>query len=154
MKNTYEGKWVIDTNILVYVLDLHSSHQRAAADLFHKIYRESIDAVVGQQNIIEAERVLVQVYKRLPEEAIEAVSGLVTDYHLSIITPIGTTYQRFHKILHSVPHAKTVDFFDYYLAATMLDNGITNIFTANTQDFSTIPGIRAVNPFLPSRPRV
>jgi len=29
------------------------------------------------------------------------------------------------------------NFFDYYLAATMLDNGIPNIFTANAKDFST-----------------
>ncbi|MBI2445074.1 hypothetical protein HYV43_01665 [Candidatus Micrarchaeota archaeon] len=32
-------------------------------------------------------------------------------------------------------------------AATMLENGITTIYTENVEDFEKIPGIKAVNPF-------
>ena len=38
------------------------------------------------------------------------------------------------------------DIHDLHLAATMLSNGVTKIYTFNTKDFEPIPGIEVMNP--------
>jgi predicted nucleic acid-binding protein len=42
---------------------------------------------------------------------------------------------------------KSLDFFDAQIVATMLDNGISTIYTVNEQDFAIFEEIKAVNPF-------
>src|SRR3989338_1161472 len=101
MKNTLNGKWVFDSNLLIYGLDKSSSR-------YHDVYH-------------------------------------LDELDIYIITPINKTHSIFFEILSN--SSDPSDIFDYYLAATMLDNGINRILTINTKDFSKIPGIEAVNPF-------
>lgn len=151
MKITYEGRWVIDSNIFVYATDDRSAHYEAARMLFRRALDGEFQPVVAQQNIVESERVLIQVYKQKPTDVLASMEEILTNFGFFIIAPKITTYQQFHGLIQKA--SGKFDFFDYYLVATMLDNKIANIFTANTKDFSMIPSIRAVNPLLPPQPR-
>lgn len=151
MKIIYEGRWVIDSNIFVYATDDRSAHYEAARMLFRRALDGEFQPVVAQQNIVESEHVLIQAYKQKSIDVLSRMEEILINFGFSIIIPKTTTYQRFHGLLKII--SGRFDFFDYYLAATMLDNGIANIFTDNAKDFSMIPGIRAVNPLLPPQPR-
>ena len=145
MMNILKGKWVFDTNLFIYFLNESSPFYDRARQLFAKITSEKINPYLGQQNIIEAERILIQRYKRTVKEATYAIKSIVNDFSFKILTPLPGTINTFHSLLTNLSSGS--DIFDYYLAATMLDNGFKRILTANIQDFSKIPGIEAVNPF-------
>jgi predicted nucleic acid-binding protein len=53
--------------------------------------------------------------------------------------------ERMFSLLEAVP-VKGPSIHDLHLAATMLENGITKIYTFNVQDFEPIPGIEVLNP--------
>ena len=145
MKSILEGRWVIDSNLLIYGLDKNSSFYNETYELFKMVREGQIQPVIAQQNIIEVIQAFVKGYKYPVASIIRPLSGLITELGITIITPFSITYQRFLNLIIINSHAR--DIFDYYLAATMLDNGINRILTVNTKDFSKIPGITAVNPF-------
>ena len=76
---------------------------------------------------------------------IKILEDVLLNYNIEVITPLPQTYERYHDLILNSRNSS--DLFDYFLAATMLDNDIGRILTANTKDFSRIPGIEAVNPF-------
>ena len=145
MKNTLNGKWVFDSNLLIYGLDKFSSRYHDVYHLFELGKEGKIQIIVAQQNIIETVHAFVKGYKSPIEEVIYNIKGLLDELDIYIITPINKTHSIFFEILSN--SSDPSDIFDYYLAATMLDNGINRILTINTKDFSKIPGIEAVNPF-------
>jgi len=64
---------------------------------------------------------------------------------LSVIFPKVTTVSTLQQ-LSKVKSAPRMKIFDLYLAATALDNGITQICTWNIADFMGIPKIEPVSP--------
>lgn len=142
--NTLRGKWVFDSNILVYSQDSKSPFYQKANRLFSQILSGDIKPVVAQQNIIETERVLTQVYKQDPAEIVRLLEDIIFNFHIIVITPLSTTYERYHSLLLKADRPN--DLFDFYLAATMLDNEIDRILTVNDKDFSQIKEIEAINP--------
>lgn len=146
MTSIFEGKWVFDANLLLYFLDGLSSFHPKAKDIFSLITKGKIMPFVTQQNMIETQNVLLKTYKKKPRQALRLVEGVVYDFSFTIIFPLHSTYGTYHGLLTRCNSAK-IDIFDYYLAATILDNGINRILTANTKDFSKIKQIKAVDPF-------
>ena len=142
---TYSGKWVIDSHIFIYAQDIKSPFYLDSNTLFEQIISGNFEAITAHQNIIEVERVLTKVYKRNLSEIAKLLEDILFNFHFKIIYPISATIKRYHSFLIEVE--KPIDLFDYYLAATMLDNDINRILTLNIKDFSKIPGIEAVNPF-------
>lgn len=145
MMTTLSGKWVFDSNLFIYFLDQSSPFFDRAKALFAEIISGKIQAYCAQQNIIEVERILLQKYHKTISETISSLGTLVTELPVQMITPFPYTFKTFHAILPSIKSGE--DVFDYYLAATMLDNGIHKILTVYTGDFSHIKEIEAVNPF-------
>lgn len=145
MMNISAGRWVFDTNLLIYASDSTSPFHERTRELFSLIPEGTIIPVVAHQNIIEAEGVLMKVYKKTPSQAAKNLETILHDFEFANIIPLMTTLQQFHVLLQK--QTLPVDYFDYYLAATMLDNGVNRILTANAKDFSKIPGIQAINPF-------
>lgn len=155
MKNTLKGKWVFDTQLLIYTLNESSPFHFATKSLFEllisskekeKTLSEKFIGVVAQQNIIEAENVLIKYYKFNYKKAIQAIQDIIIAFNFETIASLPTTYLRFHSLTKSL-NKKTVDIFDLYLVTTMLDNGITNIITVNEKDFAGIIEITVYNPF-------
>ena len=146
MTSILSGKWVFDSNIFIYFLDQSSPFFEQSKTLFAEIISGKIKAYCGQQNIIEVERILIQRYKRKISETIPKMKILIKEFSFWVLTPFPYTIKTFNSLVPSIKPGG--DFFDYYLAATMLDNGIDRIFTVNTKDFSNIKEIEAVNPFV------
>ncbi len=145
MTTTLSGKWVFDTHLFVYALDQQSPFHKKALQLFSQIQQNIIFPVTTQQNIIEAGRVLILAYKISPKKAAQSIENILISFNIQIISPLATTYLKYHKLVIKYP--KPADLFDYYLAATILDNNLKNLLTLNTKDFSSIKEIHAVNPF-------
>lgn len=146
MQNIPSGKWGIDTNILVYAQDRKSPFYEKSRFLFAQAINRSLEMVVSQQVILEAHSVLIKVYKRPPKEVVALIGAIVSNFSISVVCPLSTTLHRFGDLLSSTPSSN--DVFDIYLAATLLDNGITKLLTANERDFTGIEGLYVVNPFL------
>ncbi len=146
MMNTLSGKWVFDTNLLVYGLDKTSRFHEPTFRLFASAEKKKIQIILTQQNLNEAVQVFVRYYKKSPLEVTKHLSGLIDDLEITIISPQTNTHRHFFDLISKV--TSPIDIFDYYLAATMLDNNINRILTANAKDFSNIPNIEVINPFI------
>lgn len=145
MRNILEGRWVIDSHLLVYILDRSSPFYSRSQLLFNSMMSGKIQPVVTIQNIIEAENTLIKVYKISPAVVVEKIENMLSICDFTIIAPFITTYLSFHYLLTKTK--LILDFYDNFLAATMLDNRINRILTVNTKDFYQIKEIEAVNPF-------
>lgn len=145
MKTISNEKWVIDTNLLVYIQDKHSPFYPGTRELFELIKHHHITAIVTQQTILEAEKALIRVYKITPEKSVEFIEDLIIYFDMMVIHPQVNTYILCNTMLKN--RKGIVDIFDLYLAATMIDNGYFNILTNNTKDFEGIEDLTVVNPF-------
>ena len=65
--------------------------------------------------------------------------------HIRIITTTPNTLDIFINII-SKHKPKSQSVFDYLLLATMLDNGVDGIYTANSKDFKHFKDITVTNP--------
>lgn len=145
MKNISKGKWGIDSHFLVYALDADSSFHSDTKALIDSFIQLKIELVIAQQNILEAERVFITVYKQDPSMVISALMEMITALGVQIVHPLSTTHDRYHQIVKSA--VAKIDIFDYYLAATFIDHGISRLLTLNIKDFAGIKGFEVVNPF-------
>lgn len=145
MMSTLNGKWVFDSNLIIYGLDKTSRFYEPVFQLFALARDKKIQIILTQQNLSETIQVFVRGYKLQPSKIIKHLNGLINDLEIIVISPQTKTHQHFFDLISKVE--KPIDIFDYYLAATMLDNNVSQILTANDKDFTKIPGIKAVNPF-------
>lgn len=146
MMTDLNGKWVFDSNILVYFLDNKSSFHKKTKDLFSLILSKQIEGVLTQQNVIETERVLFLAYKLKRNKILNTIDNLIESFNFQLISPLYSTLEKYHTLLKSIKTHN--DIFDIYLSATIIDNGFNRILTNNTKDFYSVKGIEAVNPFL------
>lgn len=146
MTNISEGKWVIDSNIILYFLDKDSSFHQETKTIFSLFISGKIIPVVAQQNILETGNTLRKIYYWSTPEIKKLLKGVIYEFNFQVIFPLSKTYITWLNLI-SDESLEAIDYFDYYLSATMLDNGFRRILTANIKDFSKIPGIEAVNPF-------
>lgn len=144
MKITSGTRYVVDTNILIYGYDAKSPYHKETRSVLRNLVVQNIDAYVTPQNLVEFCNVLVRDYKLSSSSAIDYAQEILLDF--KIIIPKATTTKVFLNLLRSA----TKDRFyscDLFLAATMLDNGITHIITVNEKDFISIKGISVFNPW-------
>lgn len=143
MVNILKGNWGVDSNIIIYALDKKSSFFKKAEKFFTTT--KNLNFYITQQNIVEIERVLIGFYKIDKEEAIESLERFFNAFQFNIISPLPTTLSYYHQILKNL--SSKGDFFDYYLAATYLDNEVYNLLTVNVKDFLEVKQLTVVNPF-------
>lgn len=146
MTNILSGRWVFDSNLLVYFLDNKSPFYSRTKEIFLQLLSGNFSGVVAQQNIVDAGAVLIKTSGFAAQSIVKDLESLVGDFNFEVITPTILTYLTYHKLITRMEKT-SVDFFDFYLAATMIDNKIINILTVNDKDFSEIKNINAVNPF-------
>ena len=78
------------------------------------------------------------------QEIFDEVSLFINSFMFNLVSPLPTTLYRYQE--YFVKMEKN-NMFDLYLAATYLDNGVKQIYTANESDFVGISGLKAVNPY-------
>lgn len=144
MRKDWGGKWAVDTNILVYALDKKSLFFSQTEKLFSKFEKEETLLYTAQQNVLEAENVLINTYEVKVEEAVKKIKRLLEAFDFGILTPLPTTLVRCNSLAAEM---KSRNIFDLYLAATLVDNKIGCLVTANDKDFKNISNLKVVNPY-------
>lgn len=139
---------MIDTNILVYANNKDSEFHSTCKPVVEKAIKSEIGAVVAIQNLIELYAVLTD--KRRVERPLSPTKAkeLIEFYkgsNIRIIAPVPQTIDTIIKLIEK--HSpKSQYIFDYLLVATMLDNGVHEIYTADSEHFKHFDSITVINP--------
>lgn len=130
---------VFDTNIWVYLLDKKSPFHNQAKKVFAKAEREGWKITIAQQNLMELIEVLLNWYGFSSQEAIKKTQ-LIVSCNITIIQPLPQTLHTYFNLAKY--SLRKNNNFDLYLAATLSDNGITNIVTNDKKDFVGVKNLR------------
>jgi predicted nucleic acid-binding protein len=139
---------LIDTNILVYTNNKDSQFHAICKSIVEKSINGDIEAAIAVQNLVELYAIITD--KRRVENPLSSVKAkeLIEFYKNSNIRIIAPTTQTVETIAGLIekysPKAQSI--FDYLLVATMLDNSVYAIYTANSDHFKHFDSITVVNP--------
>ncbi len=138
----------IDTNILIYALDVSSSfHDKARAFLVSALSNGGIYLTV--QNLMELYAIVTnpkRVTSPLTQhEAVNILLYYINSKQVHIITPQQKTAQTIVNLLLKYK-IKSSEIHDVHLAAILIDNHIRIIYTADTSVFKRLD-LLTVNPF-------
>ena len=121
-----------DTNVLVYFLDKDSPFHQQALSAFSFIQKSSKQIVVAQQNLIEFVQVLTTFYKISFKKSVSQVKRLLRA-DIRLVHPLPQTVSTYLSLCQKETNPR--HHFDLYLAATLLDNNINTIVTADSSGF-------------------
>jgi len=106
------------------------------------------------QILFELYAVLTRAFKGsrplTPETALNDIRKFekaVLAGRLEWIEPTPSTWKRCLDLLGRT-HAKGAQVFDVFLVATMLDHGLTRLFTENVKDFQAFHELQVTNPLI------
>ena len=143
---------LLDTNVLIYADQRKNKYHQAAITLRDQGQSGALPICITPQVLSEFFAFMTRRDGRgleeplASEDAGEEVRKYLDSEHITLIYPIPTTWPL---ILDSFLPQQPVtgqDIHDLHIAATMLSNGITKIYTFNVKDFEPILGIEVLNP--------
>jgi len=137
-------KYLVDTNIIVYAFVYDDpKKQEISYKLLLNAFND-VNANFSIQNIAEFANVMQNKFKL----------DLNSDHLRSIVYDLRGTnsnilYYSFDTITGAINICteSELHFFDALLAQTMIENGITTIYTENESDFKKVKGLKVINPF-------
>lgn len=142
---------LIDTNVLVYANNVDSQFHRKCKAVLQKAVSGKMQAAIAIQNLVELYAVITDI-KRVerplaPTKAKDLVRFYSGHENIQIIAPTHRTIEVLGGLVAEYkPKAQSI--FDCLLVATMLDNGISEIYTANAEHFNPFTSITAINPLV------
>ena len=139
--------FLIDSNVLISSYDKTECQHRHSYSLLQEAMSGKVKAALAHQNIMEYLAVVTDS-RRVEHPLLlpEALANIdIYAASLTVIFPKVTTVATLRE-LSKAKDAPRTKIFDLYLAATALDNGITQICTWNIADFVGIRNIEAVSP--------
>ena len=143
----------LDTNILVYATNEDSPYHSTAKRIIDQANNGIFQAVISPQVLSELYSTITSPkrvkYPLSPEDAYDAVKRFLECEAIFKIYPKEMTLNRALQLAKE-NNIKAQDFFDVLIVATMLDNGINTIYTANEDDFKRYKEITTYNPFINS----
>ena len=133
---------LIDTNIIFYSLDNREPEKHETAK---RIMKNAFTAggVVSTQNIAEFFHQSKRKFSVINLESARDLALAIISSEK--IVKISYDQDTIYKTINNCK--KEQDFWDLVIYYTMLENGITRIITENTDDFKTLNGVVAINPF-------
>ena len=149
MENTLTVS-LLDTNILVYANNEDSPFHIICKALVEKAISSQIRAAIAIQNLVELYAVITDKRKvehpLSPLKAKEIIDFYKDQEAIQRITPTSQTFNTVTELIAKhKPKAQSI--FDYLLVATMIDNGVYEIYTANSDHFKPFsPTIKTINP--------
>ena len=131
--------WLIDTNVLIYSYDETQDLHSSSYTFLEHAFSGHISGSIAHQNLLEFLAVVTNP-KRVehplsPDEALEKIAVYAANFPL--ISPSAKTFLTFADLFSRYPSIRE-RIFDLYLAATALDNGITQICTWNVKHFKAV----------------
>ena len=139
--------FLIDSNVLISSYDITEQQHKHSYLLLQQAMSGRVKAALAHQNLLEYLAVVTDSRRvEHPLSLREAFVNIdIYTASLGVIFPKVTTVGTLQE-LSKVKSVTRTKIFDLYLAATALDNGITQICTWNVADFVGIPKIEAVSP--------
>ena len=144
---------LLDTNVLLYTLTEASPFHGPARALYRQVIEGTLQACISPQVLCEFLSTCTDARRFHPalsvEQALRECLVFWEAHTLKKIFPSSTTFERATALIrrHRISRQEV---FDAFLAATMLENGVRTIYTANTKDFLPFRELQVVNPFEPS----
>lgn len=141
---------LLDTNVLLYTLAEASPFHEASRALYRQVVDGALEACVSPQILCEFVATCTDPRRFQPvlsvERALHECRVFWEAQSLKKILPSAGTFETMLGLIrrHRVSRQEV---FDAFLAATMLDNGVTMIYTANAKDFLRFRELHVVNPF-------
>ena len=138
----------LDANILVYAANKDSPYHANAKGVIKRVNSGEIQACLSSQVLAEFYATATNPKKigqpLRPEEAAEAVKGYL-ESDIPKLYPKESTL-RLTLELAKRYQVRGLDYFNAQIVATMLENRVRTIYTANEEDFERFEEIEAVNP--------
>jgi len=140
---------LIDTNILVYANNEDSPYHNTSKELIENALNGNIKAALAIQNLVELYAIITDK-KRVehplpPDKAKRLIDFYGSNNHISIICPTHHTVNTIIKLIGKYrPLGQSI--FDHLLVATMLDNNVNQIYTANSKHFESFGFLKVMNP--------
>ena len=138
---------LVDSNLLVYSENKDSPFFDSSNDFLTKNFSYG-RLFVAQQNLVEFYAIVTDPKRALnpktADQATQVIKSWIKGEIFRIISPSKRSLESLVNLLRIYP-AKGQEIFDVYLAATMIDNDIATIYTADTKIFKKL-GLKAVNP--------
>lgn len=139
---------LFDTNILVYSQNKKDPRYKICQDWIKKSENQDIQGVISSQNLVEFVSVFINLSKLTRQTKQKDVIKSLDSFQsgiLKIIYPTFQTISIFNQLLlKNQTTRKKV--FDLFLLATMLSNGVKQILTYNSKDYSQFPQIQTIIP--------
>ncbi len=137
---------LVDTNILVYSCNLLSPDFEAAKEFLEESVPEG-NLVTSAQNLVEFYSVITdpKTVGHLNDAGLAWIQVQKwADLFSKILVPQTQTIQTISVLLKKYP-VKGAEIHDVHLAATMIDNGVKTIYTADERVFRQW-GLKVINP--------
>lgn len=139
---------LIDSNVLIYADLDNSPFNQAAQDFINKGIASAGDFAIAIQNLVEFYSVLTNPKQTNPvrsaSEASQKIRKIIESGFYKIVIPKVQTSGTILRLLAKYP-VRGADIHDLNLAATMIDNNIDTIYTADTKIFKKL-GLKTINP--------
>lgn len=140
---------LLDTNLLVHATGRNAVHHAKAKEICEAAYQGTMEACTAFQNLCEWYAVVTDPRRFQPslsaDEAVRELEAFLAPSRLTILAFSSGILGRLPGLLKR-SGSRGAHVFDVLLAATMLENGVKEIYTENIRDFSAFKEIRAVNP--------
>jgi len=136
-----------DTNILVYSIDRSAKEEKreVAKEIVGSGFKEEREFQVPVQCLEEFTVVSTSKIEKpiSQEEAYDYIEEIVKFHMFDALSTTPGSALKASKIRNN----NQISFWDCLIAAVMLENNVSKIYTENTEDFRPIEGIEAENPF-------
>lgn len=139
----------LDTNILIYAVNRGCDEHERAKEVYQKMLDSPLDWIVSDQVLFEFYRGLrhPKILQRPlnHQQAIEQITFIREDSGV-LHCAYETTFWDQVKTFGSTKNPKAVHIFDRVLAITLLKNGVKQLYTRNTKDFTEFEFETLINP--------
>lgn len=138
---------LLDTNILVYAYNADSEYYTSCRALLDRAIKGKLSVCLAPQILFEFFAVVTnfaRVTKPIaPAEALDEMTKLAES--LPIITPPADAHENVIALMRQLGFGSK-HIYDIVLAATMLGNGVAQLYTYDIDRFQKIPGIKVFTP--------
>jgi predicted nucleic acid-binding protein len=140
----------LDSNILVYAINKKSPYYTSARTIVDTVNKGELRVCLSPQVLGEFYAVITNPWKLERNLSPQEAAGVIERFLLSdAVVKVYPKKSTLKLTLELVKHYQIMALksFDAQIVATMLDNGVTTIYTVNEDDFAIFEEIKVVNPF-------
>lgn len=136
---------LVDTNILVALVDGDHKNHQASVEFFDRLESGEFEAVISTQNVLELTSVLIRGLKHKTTEVAKDVEALTQDKIFEVIHPEETSLTIFFELLKK----EKMHVVDLFLVATAIAAGV-EVIISEDKDFGKLKTkkIGVYNPFI------